>query len=117
MYQYFISPDISVSKKIIVGGAILYIITPLDIIPDIIPILGWLDDIGVATFALNYIFSQMDSLERKKLEKEVDAEIIIEQQNEDMLLDKEISGTNKNLFTLKKAKTPELNFKFTQKQK
>ncbi len=34
--------------------AVLYIISPIDLVPDIIPLLGWLDDLAVM-FALLYM--------------------------------------------------------------
>lgn len=36
------------TKKIIVWGlAALYTVSPIDLVPDPIPILGWLDDVAV----------------------------------------------------------------------
>jgi len=70
LYQFFISSDITALQKALVAVALIYIIFPLDLIPDYIPIVGWLDDLGIAGFALNYIFSQMnrvDELTEKKL--------------------------------------------------
>lgn len=42
---------------IILGTALLYLISPLDCIPDIIPVVGWLDDIGVLTLAISYVMA------------------------------------------------------------
>lgn len=34
-------------KFFIVLGCIIYVIVPIDILPDLIPILGWIDDLVV----------------------------------------------------------------------
>ena len=33
--------------------AVLYVVSPIDLIPDVVPVLGWLDDIGVVTILLS----------------------------------------------------------------
>jgi uncharacterized membrane protein YkvA (DUF1232 family) len=39
-------------------GALLYLISPLDVIPDAIPILGLTDDVGVITYVLTQLSKQ-----------------------------------------------------------
>jgi len=34
--------------------AVLYVIMPIDLVPDAIPFLGWLDDIGVVALVLGW---------------------------------------------------------------
>lgn len=41
--------------------AFLYIISPLDIIPDVVPIVGWLDDLGVLAWAARQVFFKRDA--------------------------------------------------------
>ena len=38
-----------------IGGALLYVLSPLDLIPDFIPIVGYLADAAVIAFCLNLI--------------------------------------------------------------
>lgn len=35
--------------------AVLYLIWPVDLAPDLIPFLGWLDDLGLGSLALWYL--------------------------------------------------------------
>lgn len=50
----------------IIGGTALYLISPIDISPDIIPIVGWLDDGILATLLVTELSSMaMDYLKQK----------------------------------------------------
>ena len=51
---------------IILTAVILYTITPLDGIPDILPVVGWLDDLGLLALAVKTV---MDALAVKKSDK------------------------------------------------
>lgn len=42
-------------RTIIALLAFLYIVSPLDLIPDVIPVIGWLDDLGVLAWAAKQV--------------------------------------------------------------
>ena len=67
LWGFFISDKVTGTQKLVVSGALLFIISPIDLIPDFIPVIGWLDDIGIASFALSYVFSSMDKLKEQEL--------------------------------------------------
>jgi uncharacterized membrane protein YkvA (DUF1232 family) len=46
-------------KKITVIIALLYIISPIDLMPDAIPFLGMLDDVLVAGYALKQVADEL----------------------------------------------------------
>jgi uncharacterized membrane protein YkvA (DUF1232 family) len=50
------NPKVSSFPKILVGGAIVYLLMPFDAIPDIAPVVGWLDDILFLIGALGMLF-------------------------------------------------------------
>lgn len=37
--------------KAVIAGALGYLVLPIDIVPDTIPLLGWIDDVAVLGFA------------------------------------------------------------------
>jgi uncharacterized membrane protein YkvA (DUF1232 family) len=44
-------------KRALIGVlALLYVLSPLDLLPDWIPFVGWLDDIGVLAWAARRVF-------------------------------------------------------------
>jgi uncharacterized membrane protein YkvA (DUF1232 family) len=47
-------------RVIIVLLAFIYIVSPLDLIPDFIPVIGWLDDLGVLAWAAKQVFFKRD---------------------------------------------------------
>jgi uncharacterized membrane protein YkvA (DUF1232 family) len=53
--RYFKDPDASLFGKLFVALAVAYVVMPLDLIPDVAPVIGWLDDLGIATMAAFYL--------------------------------------------------------------
>jgi uncharacterized membrane protein YkvA (DUF1232 family) len=45
--------------RLVIGGLFLWIISPIDLIPEFIPVLGPLDDVIVAAVALRYVRRRM----------------------------------------------------------
>lgn len=61
LYQYMKDPYVSWHRKAIVAAALIYFITPIDAIPDISPLIGYLDDLGVITALLKYLGHELMS--------------------------------------------------------
>ena len=55
-----IDERVTKSQKAIVGGIIAYVIMPIDIIPDFIPIIGYVDDLVLVVYGLNLILNELD---------------------------------------------------------
>ena len=49
---WYAFPEASPADKAIIMGAIGYFISPLDVIPDLVPGLGYTDDVGVVAWAI-----------------------------------------------------------------
>ena len=50
--RLLIDPEISGMDKLLLAGAIAYVMSPLDILPDVIPVIGQLDDIYLVALCL-----------------------------------------------------------------
>jgi uncharacterized membrane protein YkvA (DUF1232 family) len=67
--KYFKSPEVSKWKKFLALLAVAYVVSPVDAIPDVIPVFGWLDDIGVVGAMLAYLVRDMSKFaNRPKIE-------------------------------------------------
>lgn len=69
LWNYLNSGKVSHTEKAVLLLALLYLVSPIDLVSDAIPVLGWLDDLGVATIALNYVTSRMDAKTGRKGKK------------------------------------------------
>ena len=56
MVRYFRDREASVLGKLFVLAALVYVVSPVDLIPDAIPIVGWLDDVGVMSLAVAWMW-------------------------------------------------------------
>ncbi len=59
LYNYLKDEKVAWYRKAIVIGALLYFITPIDAIPDLSPLVGYLDDLGVITAVIKYMGSEI----------------------------------------------------------
>jgi uncharacterized membrane protein YkvA (DUF1232 family) len=50
-------PRVSALDKILLGVAIAYVVTPIDLIPDFIPFIGQVDDVFIVVLALRRLIS------------------------------------------------------------
>jgi len=54
-FRFLADRDASLLGKLFVLAAVAYVLMPLDLIPDVAPVIGWLDDLGVVGIALAYL--------------------------------------------------------------
>lgn len=45
----------------VIIGTIVYVLSPIDAIPDVIPVAGWLDDITIVSYALSKLSEELKS--------------------------------------------------------
>lgn len=58
-FRYLRDGRVPLWKKLAGLFAVLYFVSPVDAIPDFLPILGWLDDLGVLSAAAFYMVRQV----------------------------------------------------------
>lgn len=60
LWSYFRSPEVPwIRKGLVVLGA-LYLFSPLDLIPDVVPLVGWLDDLGVLAAIAMWLWKDVE---------------------------------------------------------
>ena len=82
LYYTLQSDKVSATNKAMIIGALGYLISPLDVVPDAIPIAGLADDLGVLVFVLKKVWTDIDPeiqvKARKRLTKWFDEDEIAE---------------------------------------
>ena len=82
LYYTLQSDKVSATNKAMIIGALGYLISPLDVVPDAIPIAGLADDLGVLVFVLKKVWTDIDPeiqvKARKRLSKWFDEDEIEE---------------------------------------
>ena len=82
LYYTLQSDKVSATNKAMIIGALGYLISPLDVVPDAIPIAGLADALGVLIFVLKKVWTDVDPdiqvKARKRLSKWFDEDEIEE---------------------------------------
>jgi uncharacterized membrane protein YkvA (DUF1232 family) len=76
LWRYLRDPGVAAWRKLAGAAAVAYVLWPLDIVPDAIPVLGWLDDVGILAAAAAFLVAEVRRHERRlerASEKTVDA--------------------------------------------
>lgn len=60
LYYTLQSPNVSKRDKALIIGALGYMISPLDVLPDAYPIVGLSDDMAVLLFVLHKVWNNVD---------------------------------------------------------
>lgn len=66
LYYTLQSDKVSIKDKAIIVGALGYLISPLDVIPDAIPIAGLSDDLAVLIFVLHKVWGDVSEDAKQK---------------------------------------------------
>ncbi len=70
LWRFLKSRDSGVPLKLLVLAAALYVILPTDLVPDIVPFAGWLDDVGIVALVTTFLAG---AYEKRKARKGADA--------------------------------------------
>ena len=66
LYYSMESNKMSIKDKALIVGALGYLITPLDFVPDAIPLAGLGDDLGVLIYVLQKVWGNIDDETKQK---------------------------------------------------
>ena len=71
LYYVLLSKDVPLKEKGLIIGALGYLILPIDLIPDIVPVAGFTDDFAALTYAIHavrsYISPEVEAQAKGKL--------------------------------------------------
>ena len=71
----------------IVGGTLLYVLSPIDIAPDFIPIIGQIDDVVLITLLVSEVSQLLIERVKTAQQKDVEASTDTQPQNSDTSVD------------------------------
>jgi uncharacterized membrane protein YkvA (DUF1232 family) len=58
LWRFLSDREAPIWPRLVAVLTLAYVVLPIDAIPDVFPIVGWLDDLGVVTMALGFIASR-----------------------------------------------------------
>ena len=58
--------EVPVGTIMAIAGSLLYVLSPIDIIPDFIPVVGYLDDAGIVALCMNFVKTDLEKYKKFK---------------------------------------------------
>jgi uncharacterized membrane protein YkvA (DUF1232 family) len=65
--RFFFSFRTPILPRLAAVFALAYLVWPVDLIPDVAPLLGWLDDAGFAALAFGWVMNKVGESEAARL--------------------------------------------------
>ncbi|MFC4076912.1 YkvA family protein [Salinithrix halophila] len=65
LFDYFRHPGTSRVKKAFAGAALLYFIIPSDVLPDFIPVMGYVDDAAAVAIVWKLLSGELERFEER----------------------------------------------------
>lgn len=50
-------PRVPRRSKVVIGAALAYLVSPVDLIPEFVPVIGFADDVLLVSYAINHLIS------------------------------------------------------------
>ncbi|NEW84023.1 MAG: DUF1232 domain-containing protein [Mariniphaga sp.] len=66
LYYMLVDEAVDLKSKLTIAAALGYFIFPLDILPDLLPVIGFTDDLSVLMFALSVVKGKINETHRLK---------------------------------------------------
>ena len=66
LYYMLVDEAVDLKSKMTIGAALGYFIFPLDILPDLLPVIGFTDDLSVLFFAISVVKGKINETHRLK---------------------------------------------------
>ena len=66
LWNFICSPKVPVVQKIIPVVSLIYIVSPVDFLPEVIPVIGYADDLVVLILGAMNLYSNFNSFKRMK---------------------------------------------------
>ena len=69
LYYVMQKPELPSKVKTIIMGALAYLVLPVDVVPDLLPVVGYTDDVAVLAYALLQALPYIDDEVNAKAEQ------------------------------------------------
>jgi len=77
-YYAMLDSDVPISKRTALLSALIYVVSPIDAVPDVIPGVGLLDDAGIIAAAIAFVGTAITVRHRRQAKKALLREEIVE---------------------------------------